>query len=90
VLGEKSFSAIWEESLAVCNAALAENEFDSIRSLGNVLGKYTLETQSRALDECISLLRQSEKNASFDFPQMKRLSLGVSVSAGLLLGILLI
>ena len=90
VLGEKSFSAIWEESLVACNTDLAENELDSLCSLGNVLGKYTLETQNRALDECISLLRQSERNASFDFPQIKRLSIGVSVSAGLLLGILLI
>lgn len=90
VLGEKSFSTIWKESFYACSATVSENESISISALGDVLGRYGVDTQEQALDECIFLLRESEKKAACEFPQFKRLSLGVSVTAGMILGIFLI
>ena len=89
-LGEKSFSTIWKESFYACSATVSENESISISALGDVLGRYGVDTQEQALDECILLLRESEKKAACEFPQFKRLSLGVSVTAGMILGIFLI
>ena len=90
LLGTKSFSAIWKESLCICSGSLYDKEFEALETLGQVLGKYDIETQSHHLDESIKLLRKSEIDAEFEFPQLKRLNLGVSVSAGLLLAILLV
>ena len=90
MLGSKSFSAIWKESLSVCSNSLKDKEYEALDSLGQVLGKYEIDTQTHHLEECLKLLRKSEEEAAKEFPQSRQLNLGVSVSAGLLMAILLV
>ena len=89
VLGEKNFETIWSESFFTCGPSLAEKESDEIISLGKVLGRYDLEVQLAAIEACVVSLKESEKKASCEFPQLRQLSLGLSVSAGMLLAIFL-
>lgn len=88
-LGEKDFETVWRQSLDISSYLLNPKEMDILRGLGAVLGKYELETQNAALDGALMLLEESEKSESLEFPQLKRLSMGVSVSVGALFAILL-
>ena len=90
MLGEKDFNSIWCNSLSGCDADLTEQEYDSIASLGSILGKYDVETQGKALNECLVQFRASEHKLKEELPQLKRLSLGVSMSAGAILAIMLV
>ena len=90
MLGEKDFNSIWCNSLSCCDMDLTEQEYDSISSLGSILGKYDVETQEKALNECLVQFRASEHKLKEELPQLKRLSLGVSMSAGAILAIMLV
>ena len=90
VLGEKNFETIWYESYFVSGAALSDKENNEILSLGKTLGRYDLETQLAAIEACILSLKECEKMESFEFPKLRQLSLGVSLSAGMLLAIFLV
>ena len=70
--------------------SLFSAEIESITAIGDILGRYSLDIQKQAIEGSLILLRENEKKAAQEFPQLKRLSLGLSVSAGMLLGIFLI
>lgn len=89
-LGEKDFDTLWRESIKVSVVSLNENEVDALSMLGSVLGKYDIDMQITALDEVLVLLKESEREESLQLPQAKRLNMGVSLSFGALLSIMLV
>lgn len=90
VLGEKGFDTIWSESLRACEISFSIDEYQSFMKLGAILGKYEIEFQIRAIEDSLWLLKKREESYSAAYPQTKRLSLGLSVSAGLMLAIILV
>jgi len=90
LLGEKDFGAIWSESLKCCQPAFTDKEYSVCESLGQLLGKYDVITQSGAIAECAAVLNESAKDEGFAMPQFRRLSIGASLSLGALVAILLI
>lgn len=90
VLGEKCFETIWNESFRACETSFSAEEEQAIMKLGLILGKYEINFQTQAIEDCILVLRKREESCSASYPQTKRLSLGLSVSAGLLLAIILV
>ena len=90
LLGEKAFYVIWSECLDMSSIALKEEEIESLRILGKTLGRYDVEFQISAIEETLSLLRAQLQKESQEFPQLRGLSMGVSVSMGTMLAILLI
>ncbi len=90
MLGERAFEEIWSESLNACVSEFDDKEYDAINGLGKVLGRYEISLQCTTLDEVINLLTQSLNEERIRLPQMKRLSWGISASAGAMLAIMLI
>ena len=89
-LGEKDFDRIWCESLEACRPELDEKELEAIAALGKILGRYDVNTQSEAISVSLTYLRSKLNKESSELPQLKKLSLSVSMSAGALLAILLV
>ncbi len=90
MLGERVFYDIWCESLNVCVSELDKSEAEAVKALGNILGRFDVETQAVAIDEVTAILKKSISEEKSQLPQLKRLSLGVSASAGAILAILLV
>ena len=70
--------------------SLDEDTRRTLENLGSVLGRYDPATQLEALDTCRLHLRQSLETRQSGQAQETHLILGLSFSASLLLGILLI
>lgn len=89
-LGESSFRELWRQALAENAGPLDEDARRALESLGTVLGRYDPATQLDALDTCRLHLRQHLDKRQSSQAQETHLILGLSFSASLLLGILLI
>lgn len=89
-LGEYSFDELWCECAAKSITALNENERREICSLGSILGRGELDVQIAEIDYCTSTLHTTLENARAEQPQQRKLTLGMSFAAGLLLVIMLI
>ena len=89
-LGEKGFSIIWDESFDLCSLSFNDKECESIKELGKVLGRYDLQTQNKCITETYTILHDSLSTLMGAMPQIKKLSVGASMSAGALLAILLV
>ena len=89
-LGEKGLGDIWVDSCAEAFGFLDEGEKKVFYSLSNVLGKYDVSRQIASLDDCIGQFGQALSREKLDYPQVRKLSLGVSLSAGVLLTIMLV
>lgn len=89
-LGEYSFDELWCECAAKSLTALNENERRAICSLGSILGRGELDAQIAEIDRCTSTLHTALENARTEQPQQKKLTLGMSFAAGMLLVIMLI
>ena len=90
LLGEQSFSSLWDKASAGCSGALRERDRDSLHSLGAVLGRYDVEIQLRQLRTCKSIFQKSREEAEYNYPMERRLWLGLCSSAGALFAILLL
>ena len=88
-LGEWSFDEIWDKALAGTDPWLEETVQNELRKLGSVLGRFDLETQLRALDACISLLRQQWERQRNAYPEERRVWIGLTAGLSALLVILL-
>lgn len=88
-LGERSFDEIWNKALDGTDLWLAETVRHEMRKLGSVLGRFELETQLRALDACISLLRQQWERQRNAYPEERRVWIGLTGGLSALLVILL-
>lgn len=89
-LGAESFYALWQKSLYASDSGLDKDALHVLDSLGSVLGRYDLKTQLDAIGSCIRILRQRQEKLQQSLPQSRRLVFGVSLSAAMLLGIILI
>ena len=88
-LGERSFDEIWDKALAGTDPWLEETVQNELRKLGSVLGRFDLETQLRALDACILLLRQQWERERNAYPEERRVWIGLTAGLSALLVILL-
>lgn len=89
-LGEASFSELWEQAAAQSCQVLREEERQQLSRLGLVLGRYELEAQLRELAACHALLQSREREAAENYPVQRRLQLGLALSSGAVLAILLL
>ena len=89
-LGKRELSELWCESVMETLPSLETDELRELASVGLVLGRCELDVQLSALDRCAAALRAAQERAQAEYPQQKRLSLGVSAAAGLVLVTVLI
>lgn len=90
MLGEERFSSLWNRAVRESGTALEDREREELLGLGEVLGRYELETQLRRLEGCCTVLHQCREEAERAYPGQRRLCLGLSAAAGLLLAIVLL
>lgn len=90
LLGEKNFETIWCESYKACGTQLNSSETESVLALGKIIGRYDAQTQCEGIHNTIALLRSSLEKERSELPQIKKLSVSVSMSLGAFLAILLV
>lgn len=88
-IGEVDFSALWASSLG-CLTTLNRDELSAIRALGDVLGRYELNEQLESIDICLDSLNRSLRDLQAQYPERRRLVLGLSAASGILVLIVLI
>jgi stage III sporulation protein AB len=89
LLGECSFSVLWDKAILCCKNDLNASEREAVRSLGLVLGRYDTLTQIRQLQSCARLLNQNMAADEQRFPADRKLLLGLGASAGVMMAVLL-
>lgn len=90
LLGERNFSQIWEESFNACGPNLDDKEYEAVKALGIFLGRYDAGFQCAAISKTLTGLQCQLKKERAELPQFNRMSMGVSLSMGALLMILLV
>lgn len=89
-LGEKTFSEIWSEAVEDELAYLSPEEQQELMSLGNVLGRYELGQQEKAIAACVLALRAGLAQARESYPGQKKLGFGLPAAAGALIVVILL
>ena len=89
-LGEKPLPIIWSESVAACSLSLGDNEYRAVDELGKVLGRYDIKLQIEYITAVLRLLTDTLTRGRAAIPEIKRTCVGVSMSAGAILSILLV
>ena len=89
-LGTYSFQELWERAVDTLPPESDQEMIRILKKPGAILGRYELSRQLDAVNECLHELRQQVEKQRQEQPQRARLTLGLSLSGGLLLGILLI
>lgn len=90
MLGRESFETIWIRALQENASVLDADARRELESLGAVLGRYELSAQLEAISACLSSIRRYAASVESGLRQSGRLTLGLSLSASAMLGILLI
>jgi stage III sporulation protein AB len=88
-LGKRSFQELWQCALSQ-TSSLAGAEKQELRMLGSLLGRYDLDSQLKALSDCREVLHKSMEKMENDQMRKPYMTVGLSLTASLLLGILLI
>ncbi len=88
-IGKVDFSALWASSLE-CLTPLNRDELSAMLALGDVLGRYELNEQLESIDICLDSLSRSLRGLQAQYPERRRLVLGLSAAAGILVLIVLI
>lgn len=89
-LGERSFSAIWRDCAGEKLAMLDEEDTEAIASLGTTLGGSELELQCAALEKCADTLERKSAQCAAERAEKRKMTLGVTLSLGAFVIILLI
>lgn len=89
-IGDKSFSALWEDAAFACLAELTEEELFELTSLGRTLGRVELSRQLAALEACRHFLTERLRCAEEQYRSGQKLAFGLPISFGALLIILLL
>jgi len=89
-VGEKNFESIWCECFVACGAEFDSKEVEVILNLGKVLGRYDVQTQHEAIQSALVSLHSAIEKESAELPQLKKLSVSLSMSVGAFLAILLV
>lgn len=89
-LGHVELAQLWAECAAAELSVLAGAEAREFAALGAVLGRCDADMQLAAISACEAYLRAALEHARGDYPQQRRLSLGIAAAAGALLVIVFI
>ena len=89
-LGERPFYALWREAAGKALRSLREEERESFARLGESLGRYELEEQLGAIESCLAFFDSAREKARAELPAQRKLTLGLALSAGAMLTILLL
>lgn len=88
-LGTHSFSALWKDALRDTLADAGPTALDSLRELGQVLGRYDCARQCAALEACRREIQTLYAQSSALLPVRRRLVWGLSLTCAALLVIVL-
>ena len=88
-LGTRSFAELWSEAAAAL-PALDGADRAILAELGSALGRYPLPLQQRAVEDCAARLAERLETARGRYREQSRLVWALALSAGALLGIVLI
>ena len=88
-LGVESFPKLWAEAAEKSICELSPTELNCFKELGLSLGRYTLERQLEEIGLCLTLLQGAEENLIQGTPELRKLSLGLSLTAASILTIVL-
>ena len=88
-LGQTDFRIIWNSCVEASFTKLNERELFELQRIGDVLGKYSVEKMNRTLSICHDYLKKALEADVGEYPQRRRLAIGLSVSAGAMLTIVL-
>ena len=88
-LGERSFSEIWRASAEISFSTLGENCLDALLPLGVCLGGSELELQCAALESAARRIADTARTEKESLAAERKLSIGISLSAGAFLVIIL-
>ncbi len=83
-IGEKDFDRIWNEAAAECLPWLTEEQRRHLCFPGNVLGKSVSETQAEALESSAAFFHGEAEKLRERLPAAGKLTVGLSVCAGVL------
>lgn len=90
LLGQSELSELWAECARCELSALGADELNDFVALGRILGRGELTTQLEAISQCDCAFNRALIAARAEHADKRRLTLGVSASAGLMLVIMLI
>ena len=88
-LGERRFAELWSECVEASFPDLKKQERQELCSLGGILGRYELSRQLEGIDRCRTRLALDRDRAAASFGQEQRLGLGLSLTSGVLLALVL-
>jgi len=80
----------WRQGAERCLSTLDGEELEMIAGLGEVLGRYDLETQCRALDRCCARLDAARAECREEWRRQRRLHLVLGATAGALGAVVLL
>ena len=86
-LGELEFSYIWSACLSTLD--LPSDAHSALDDLGRSLGRYSAAEQHTAIDRCIAALERCSRAERETGRGNAKLKLGLSLTAGLLLAVIL-
>lgn len=89
-LDGRSFSVIWQEAVKKVFSAMPGDELDMLSELAGILGCSDIEMQLQALMQCRTAISEVLSTKKTDYPEGRKLVLGLSFSAGAMAVILLI
>lgn len=89
-LGNVTFSQIWESCVKESFSTMDKPLLRELLSLGAVLGRYDTTRQCEAIRTCLAAVRARLEEAVKNRPQRYKLLLGLPMTAGTLLILLLI
>lgn len=85
-LPEESFAVLWARALG----SLKGPERAALLALGGVLGRYGAEEQLAAAEGCEARLRELEREAKEAYRRSGKLYIGLGVSAGAMVSVMLL
>ena len=88
--GVMEFSVGWRSYIMSESSIIEEDELRSLMSVGDMLGKYTLEDQISEIEHCIEILERGIENTRQKQKEITKLYLGTSLSLSLMLIIALL
>ena len=88
--GAMAFSEGWKDCVTKFGEHLTPQERQATEGLGDILGRYALEEQVRAIDEAVELLLQGKMETVKRLREVSRLYMGTSLSLSAMLVVLLL
>ena len=90
MLGEKSFGELWAESVDERLVKLPEPLSTELKKLGCSIGRYDSELQAESIENCMAAFSEELHAKASSLASNQKLSVCLTLSAGLIVTILLI